>query len=128
MESEGASKPTADYLSILTLLLILVSALLLGLSHAGYYLTSMLLQWFLYIMGSALGYRLPEIKYRRRYRTGGNSELEMSPSRQPSPSDSVHDNQSSASLDDDRALFPGPALPPTAVITSRNRRHSSGSR
>lgn len=120
VQSEGASKPTADYLLILSLFLILVSALLLGLSLAGYYITSMLLQWFLYIMGSALGYRLPEAQYRRRHRAGGDSELEMNPSRELSLSDSVHYNQSSASLNGDQAPPSDPALLPPAAIASSN--------
>ncbi|KAI8680545.1 hypothetical protein NCS57_00336100 [Fusarium keratoplasticum] len=126
--SEGTSKPTADYLSILSLLLILVSALLLGLSLAGYYTASMLPQWLLYIMGSVLGYRPPEAQYRRRNREGDNSELEMNPSRELSLSDSAYNNQSSASLDGDRALLSDPALPPPAVMASSNRLHLSESR
>jgi hypothetical protein len=125
--SEGTSKPTADYLLILSLLLTLVSALLLGLSLAGYYTTSMLPQWLLYIMGSVPGYRPPDAQHRRRHRAGENSELEMNPSRQ-SLSDSAHDNQSPASLDDDQALLSDLAPPPPAVIASSNRLHLSDSR
>ena len=126
--SEGTSKSTADYLLILSLLLILVSALLLGLSLAGYYTASMLPQWLLYIMGSVPGYRPPEAQYRRHHRAGGISELEMNSSRELSLSDSVYDNQSSASLDGDRALLSDLALPPPAVIASSNRLHLSDSR
>ncbi|EEU33804.1 uncharacterized protein NECHADRAFT_89120 [Fusarium vanettenii 77-13-4] len=125
--SKGGPKQTADFLLGLTLLLMLVSALLLGLSLAGYYTASKFLQWFLYIMSSALGYRLAETEYGKSRRTGGNSDLEMNPSRQPGLNDSVYDNQSSASLNEDQALLPGPALPQPAVIASSNRRHLSGS-
>jgi hypothetical protein len=118
--SEGTSKSTADYLLILSLLLILVSALLLGLSLAGYYTASMLPQWLLYIMGSVPGYRPPDAQHRRRHRAGENSELEMNPSRQ-SLSDSAYNNQSLASLGSDRALLTDPALPPPAIMASNNR-------
>ncbi|RSL47918.1 hypothetical protein CEP54_013179 [Fusarium duplospermum] len=105
----------------------LVSALLLGLSLAGYYTASKFLQWFLYIMSSALGYRLAETEHGKPRQTG-DSELEMNPSRQRSLNDSVYDNQFSASLDDDRALLSDLALPPPAVMASSNRVHLSDSR
>ncbi|RMJ00580.1 hypothetical protein CDV36_015869 [Fusarium kuroshium] len=126
--SNGVPKQTTDFLLGLTLLLMFVSALLLGLSLAGYYTASKFLQWFLYIMSSALGYRLAETEHGKPRRTGGDSELEMNSSRQPSLNDSVYDNQSSASLDDDRALLSDLALPPPAVMASSNRLHLSGSR
>ena len=107
--SNGVSKRTTDFLLGLTLLLMLVLALLLGLSLAGYYITSKLLQWFLYIMGPALGYRLADTEHGKPRQTGGDSEHEMNPSRQRSVNDSVYDNQSSASLDNDPVLL---SLPP----------------
>lgn len=116
--SNGVPKRTTDFLLGLTLLLMLVSALLLGLSLAGYYTTSKLLQWFLYIMSPALGYRLAETEHGKPRQTGGDSQFEMNRSRQRSLNDSVFDNQSSASLDDDRVLIP---LPPPAVMASSNR-------
>ncbi|RMI93862.1 hypothetical protein CDV36_016534 [Fusarium kuroshium] len=54
--SNGVPKQTTGFLLGLTLLLMLVSTLLLGLSLAGYYTASKFLQWYLYIMSSALGY------------------------------------------------------------------------
>lgn len=53
----------ADYLLVIGLFIILVSATVLSLLLTGYYIRLMLIQWILYIVSSTVGYRLPESLY-----------------------------------------------------------------
>ncbi|KAH8651687.1 hypothetical protein BGZ61DRAFT_468927 [Ilyonectria robusta] len=72
-------------------------------------------QWLLYMTISTVGYRLSESSSP----TGGDSEIELTPNRQPNFS-SLADYSSSPQLHDRQALTAGPILLPPATIISSN--------
>lgn len=92
-------KQVADHLLVIRLFIILVLAIILGLSLARYYIRLMLIQWILYMVSSTVGYRLPESPYWSSSPTIGDSEVALSLNGQPSFSRSLPDNSSSPYLD-----------------------------
>jgi uncharacterized membrane protein YbjE (DUF340 family) len=60
IQTERVPRQTAYHLLFLALLLVLISALVFGLSLTGYYEKLIYPQWLLYILISTVGYRLPE--------------------------------------------------------------------
>lgn len=115
ISSDRVPKRTADHLWLLGLLLIMVSALVLGLSLAGYYERLMFPQWLLYMTISTVGYRLSESSSPM----GGDSEIALTPNRQPNFS-SLTDNSSSPQLHDRQSLSAGPILLTPAITISSN--------
>jgi hypothetical protein len=82
ISSKRVPKRTGDHLWLLGLFLILVSALVLGLSATGFYGRLMLPQWLLYMAMSTVGYRLSDSSHRSPRPTDGDSEIGLTPSRQ----------------------------------------------
>ncbi|KAH7201184.1 hypothetical protein DER44DRAFT_869526 [Fusarium oxysporum] len=75
--TERVPKHTAYHLLFLALLLVLISALVFGLSLTGYYEKLIFPQWLLYMIISTVGYRLPENEHQGPRQTNGDSELEL---------------------------------------------------
>ncbi|KAH7302878.1 hypothetical protein B0I35DRAFT_447688 [Stachybotrys elegans] len=96
ISSKRVPKHTADHLSLLAFLLLLLSGLLLGLSLAGYYERLMLTQWLLYITISTVGYRLPE-RAPNSYQAG-DSEIELHTNHQQNLSHSLPESPSSPNV------------------------------
>ncbi|KAH7146041.1 hypothetical protein EDB81DRAFT_933732 [Dactylonectria macrodidyma] len=119
--SERVPKRTADHLWLLSFLLMLVSALVLGLSLTGDYERLMFPHWLLYMTISTVGYRLSESSDRSHRPADGDSELGLNPSRQLSLSHSLRDSSASPTLDGHQSLSSGIALPPPVATTSNDQ-------